>query len=109
LHFSTSTKCIQIGCAKDIHEAWWHSARIKKLGTAAISNCTLVKNTTTRPRHQPRHTISSKGTIFNFQTYFSNFECIIISIVFIFIPNCLLDFATTFHFVMVSLKMFFLF
>ncbi len=98
LHFSTSTKCIQVGCADNMHEAWWHFEGIKKLRSAIISYYILVKNTTTRPRHQPSHTLSSKGTIFSFQTCFSKFECIIISIVFIFIPNCLLDFATTFPF-----------
>jgi hypothetical protein len=43
VHFSTSTKCIETGCAKDMQEAWWNSTRIKKLGNATISNCTLVK------------------------------------------------------------------
>jgi hypothetical protein len=109
LHFNTSTKCIQIRCAEDMHEAWWHSTRIKKPRSASISYYTLVKNIAARPRHQPTYTICSKGTIFSFQTCFSNFECIIISIIFIFIPNCLLDFATTFHFVMLNLKMVFLF
>jgi hypothetical protein len=38
LHFNISTKCIQARCAKDMHEAWWHSTRIKKPRSATISD-----------------------------------------------------------------------
>jgi hypothetical protein len=51
LHFNTSTKCIQTGCAKDMHEVWWHSIKIKKAKNVTILDYTLVKNTTTRPKH----------------------------------------------------------
>jgi hypothetical protein len=67
LHFNTSTKCIQARCEEDTHEAWWHFIGIKKPRSVVILDHALVKDPSSRPRHPPKHKVStSKGIKFSY-------------------------------------------
>ncbi len=63
IHFSTSSKCIQPSCREDMHETWWKSSGMNKLGTIVILDHAPCKDFGSRPEFLPLQKPKTKGTI----------------------------------------------